>query len=131
MKKKLLYVEDMRESFDNTRRALEEEYNIDWRKNTLDAIKAIEGDISQYGAAIFDVNLYYNPSRLNNKQTKEGLGLIYMLKREIEEKGIKLPIICVSRDNNEKEALKNGADVFMFKKEFWSGKGKQILKDLL
>lgn len=128
MKKlKVLYIEDMEKCFDNTQRALGNEYEIDWKKNVLDAIEAIKGDISQYDAAIFDVNLLYDSSKPDSEQTKEGLNLIKILR----EKVINLPIFCVSSQNNKKSALEQGVDEFMWKKEFWDGKGKQKLDEYL
>ena len=126
-KKKILYVEDMEKCYENTCQTLKG-YDLDWRKNFLEGINAIEEEyVGQYCAAIFDVNLDYNPLKPNNKQTKEGLYLM----RKLRKKSNNLLILCVSSENNKENALRNGADIFMFKKEFWSGKGRQKLEEIL
>ena len=130
-KQRILYVEDMEECFDITSNALGGEYELDWRKDPLEAIKAIQENISQYAAAIFDVNLIYDPLKPDTEQTTEGLRLIKALRRKVEAIEIYLPIFCVSSNNNRKGALEKGADEFMWKKEFWSGKGKQKLEEYL
>ena len=128
MKKKILYIEDMLKCYEKTKESLGEEYNLDWRKNFLEGIKAIREEyVGQYCAAIFDVNLDYDPSKPNNKQTKEGLYLMRMLRK----KSNNLLILCVSSENNKESALRNGANIFMFKKEFWSEKGRQKLEEIL
>ncbi|GAI24468.1 unnamed protein product [marine sediment metagenome] len=109
-KQRILYVDDMKECFDNTLRALGEGYEIDWRKNPLDAIKAIQENISQYDAAIFDVNLFYDPSKPDTEQTTEGLDLIKILRNKVKATKIYLPIFCVSSNNNRESALEKGAD---------------------
>ena len=127
-KKKILYIEDMEECYEKTQQILSKKYDIDWKKNFLEGIKAIrEEDVGQYCAAIFDVNLNYDHSKPNNEQTEEGLYLMRILR----EKSNELPILCVSSENNKEAALRNGADIFMFKKEFWSGKGKEKLEEIL
>jgi len=128
MKRRILYIEDMSKCFRNTQRALGEEYSLDWKRDSSDAIKAIE-NINQYDAAIIDINLNYNPLKPNNEQIKEGLNLIKILREKA--KGVNLPIFCVSSENNKEAALNSGADVFMWKKEFWSGKGKEELEKIL
>lgn len=130
-KQRILYVEDMEECFDITSNALGGEYELDWRKDPLEAIKAIQENISQYSAAIFDVNLSYDSSKPDNEQTAEGLDLIKALREKVEATGICLPIFCVSSNNNRESALERGANEFMWKKEFWSGKGKQKLEEYL
>lgn len=125
-KQRILYVDDMKECFDNTLEALGEGYELDWRKTALDAIKAIQENINQYDAAIFDVNLSDD-----DPSTTEGLSLIKRLREGAEARKIYLPIFCVSSQNNKESALEKGADEFMWKKEFWSGKGKQKLEEYL
>jgi len=130
-KQRILYVEDMEDCFNNTLKAIGRQYELDWIKNSLDAIKVIKGDINQYSVAIFDVNLSYDPLKPNNEQTTEGLELIAMLREEVNKQGIDFPIFCVSSNNNRKNALEKGANEFMWKEEFWNGKGKQKLEEYL
>lgn len=124
MKPKLLYVEDFRKCFEITQEVLGKYYDIDWRKNFIEGAMAMN-DLERYCAGVFDINLDYNPDKPDDEQTKEGFDLIEV----VRERGSALPIICASRDNYRDEALKTGADVFMFKKEFWE-KGREALEKL-
>ena len=130
-RQKILYVDDMEECFNRTLEIFGNKYEIDWVDTPLEAIKTIKKDISQYSAAIFDVNLSYDPSKPDNEQTAEGLELIAMLRKEANKQGVYLPIFCVSSNNNRESALERGANEFMWKKEFWFGKGKQKLEEYL
>ena len=62
---------------------------------------------------------------------KEKIELIAMLSKEANKQGVYLPIFCVSSNNNRESALERGANEFMWKKEFWFGKGKQKLEEYL
>lgn len=130
-KQRILFVDDMERCFDKTLEVFGDKYEFDWRNTPLDAIKAIKEDISQYSAAIFDVNLSYDPSKPDTEQTTEGLRLIKVLRRKAEATGIYLPIFCISSQNYKANALERGANEFIWKKEFWSGKGKQKLEEYL
>jgi CheY-like chemotaxis protein len=125
----ILYVEDMKECFEKTREILGKEYSLDWRWTPFIASKAIEF-IEKYDLAIFDVNLFYDPKKSNHEQTKEGLELISMAKKEAERKGIDIPIICVSSDDHEQEALAMGATLFMYKEKFLDS-GAKTIDDIL
>lgn len=129
--KKILYVEDMEKCYLKTKEAFGEEYFIDWKKTEVEAFNAINDLVKNqlaYDAAIFDINLNQNPSIPLNKQTSEGLGLIKRLREKSEE----ILILCVSSNGKYKnQALKNGADAFFFKKEFWEEKGKRVLSEIL
>ena len=124
--KRILYVEDMYKCFEKTKSILGDSYSIDWRKDFRQGLEALS-NIDKYCGGVFDVNLNYDPEKPNGEQTKEGLSLIKLVR---ERGGEDFPIICVSSMNNEQEALECGANLFMFKKEFWSG-GKKILDNLI
>jgi DNA-binding response OmpR family regulator len=121
--KKILYVEDMKECFERTRNSLGRGYSVDWRETLEEGAKALCEN--EYSAVLIDINLYYDPSKPSEEQTKEGLKLVE-LAREISD----TPIICISARNNREESLRSGADLFMFKKEFWRN-GKETLEGLL
>ena len=125
MNPKLLYVEDFRKCFEITKGIFGKKYLIDWRKNFIEGAMAMN-NLDQYYAGIFDINLDYNPDIPEDEQTKEGLDLIEV----IRERGSNLPIICASKNNYRNEALERGADLFMFKKEFWDN-GIEALAKLI
>ncbi len=131
-KRKILYIEDMKKCYENTCKAMGETFEIDWKNNYSDAFDAITRNIGEYSAAVFDVNLDYNPNLPDNEQTAEGLNLIRMFKREAERQEINIPIICASGNGKlyEKLSLEAGANKFLWKKEFWE-KGKGVLEDLI
>ena len=130
-KKKILYVEDMKECYENTSRALGGSFEIDWKKNYSEALNAIKNNFEQYSAGVFDVNLDYKPGLPMSKQSTEGFALMNLAREEREKKNIRFPILCASKNWNYKEgALKNGADLFFYKKEFWE-KGKALLEELV
>jgi hypothetical protein len=131
-KKKVLYIEDMKECYEKTSETLGKTFEIDWKNNYSDAFDAINKNLRDYSAAVFDVNLDYNPNLPKNKQTREGLDLIKMTKKEAERQEIDLPIICAS-SNGElygKLSIEAGAKIFLYKKEFWEN-GKEILEALV
>jgi len=131
-KKKILYIEDMEKCHNLTRQALGDEYKITSVYTPEEAEIEIKTNLKQYDAVISDVNLVYDPSKPNNEQTKEGLELIAMAREESKLRQKKLPIFCISSDgSHRKSSLKNGANVFMWKKAFWSGKGKKYLNKIL
>ncbi|MCX6750936.1 MAG: hypothetical protein NTZ83_05740 [Candidatus Pacearchaeota archaeon] len=127
-KRKILYVEDMKECYENTCKAIGDTFEIDWRKNYSEAMNAITKNLGEYSAAVFDVNL--NPA---DEQTREGLDLIKKLKEEAKKQGISIPIICASSNGAlyKPLSLKAGAKRFLWKKEFWEGKGKEVLEELI
>lgn len=131
--KKILYVEDMQECYENTCKAMEGTFEIDWRKNYSEALRAITENLKDYSAAVFDVNLDYKPDLPDDKQTREGLDLIKILKEEAKKQGISIPILCASSNGTlyKPLSLEAGADKFLWKKEFWKGKGKEVLEDLI
>lgn len=131
--KKVLYVEDMKECYEKTEKALGDLFEIAWRDNCFDAIRSITRNLRDYSAVIVDVNLNYNPNLPPNKQTTEGLELIKIVKKESKRQGINIPIICASSNGvaYEQLSLEAGADRFLWKKELWEGKGKKVLEDLL
>lgn len=120
MERKILYVEDMEECFERTKKILGETFELDWKKGYIETIKAIYGN-NFYNIAIIDVNLGWGDSN-----SKEGLELIPHIKTGKEG----IPIIVYSINNYKEEALEKKADLFIFKKEFWE-KGKQVLEELL
>ena len=124
--KKILYVEDMIKCYEKTLEILGNDYNLDWRKDFISGLKAMT-EPETYYAGIFDVNLNYDPLKSSEQQTKEGLKLIKIVKLV---KGLDFPVICISAMDNRKEALEQGADLFMWKKEFWE-KGKKTLDEIL
>jgi len=124
-KPKLLYIEDFKKCFEITQGVFGKNYSIDWRKNFIEGAMAMN-DLRQYCAGIFDINLDYDSSKADNEQTKEGFDLIEV----VRERGSNLPIICASKDNYKNEALERGADLFMFKKEFWE-RGQEALEKLI
>ena len=130
--KKILYVEDMEECYKKTNKVLGNFFEIDWRKNYSEAIDAINKNLDKYSVAIFDINLDYEPYLSNDEQTKEGVSLIKIIKKELKNKGISIPIICASSNGKlyRELSLKAGADVFLWKKEFWE-KGKIVLDNLI
>lgn len=132
-KRKILYIEDMPECYKKTEEALGNDFDIDWRKDGFSAIKAITSNLKDYSAAIFDVNLNYNPNKPENEQSTEGLYLIRILKERCNRWGIKIPIICASSNGTayEQFAIEAGADRFLWKKELWEGKGKEVLEELV
>jgi CheY-like chemotaxis protein len=132
-KRKILYIEDMKECYKKTSEALGQDFEIDWKKNSPDAINAIVKNLKKYSAVVSDVNLYHNPNLPDNEQTTEGLNLIKIAKEEAERQGISIPIICVSKNGAlyEKLSLEAGARRFLYKKEFWEGKGKEVLEELI
>jgi CheY-like chemotaxis protein len=130
--KKILYVEDMKKCYEKTKETVGKEFEIDWRDNCFDAIKSITRNLKEYSAVIVDVNLNYNPNLPSNKQTTDGLELIKIIKKEFKRQEINIPIICASSNGElyKKLALKAGADIFLWKKEFWE-KGSKILEELV
>jgi CheY-like chemotaxis protein len=131
--KKILYIEDMKSCYDKTSEALGKDFEIDWKQNYSSGIEALSKDLNQYSAGVFDVNLDYNPELPNDQQTREGLELIKLAKQEREKKNLNFPIICASSNGTlyEKLAIQAGADIFLWKKEFWEGKGKKALEELI
>jgi len=131
--KKILYVEDWKECYEKTCKAMGKTFEIDWRKNYSEALNAITENLNDYSAAVFDINLDYNPNLPDNEQTTEGLDLIKILKKEAKKQGISIPILCASSNGTlyEPLSLGAGADRFLWKKEFWEGKGKEVLEDLI
>lgn len=132
-KSKILYVEDMKECYEKTQNALGNDFEIAWRDNGFDAIKSITRNLWEYSAAVIDVNLNYNPNLPANKQTTEGLELIKIIKKESKRQGVNIPIICASSNGTAYEGLsiEAGADRFLWKKELWNGRGKEVLEDLI
>ena len=121
----------MKQCYENTSKALGNDFEIDWKTNYSEALKAINGNLEQYSVGIFDVNLDYNPRLPLNQQTTEGLDLIKLAKEKSKEKGMDFPIICASSNNSyRKSAMQNGADLFLLKKEFWN-KGKSKLENII
>lgn len=125
MKLKLLYVEDFKKCFEITQEVFGKEYSVDWRKNFIEGAMAMN-NLEQYCAGVFDINLEYNPDKSDYEQTKEGLDLIEVAR----DRDSSIPIICASKDNYRDEALERGADLFMFKKEFWS-RGPEAIDRLI
>jgi len=126
-KRKILYIEDMEECYKKTSEALGKDFEIDWKKNYSEALSAINNNLKQYSAGVFDVNLEYIKDLPMEKQSTEGLELITLAK----EKNIHFPIVCASKNPEYREpAIKNGADKFLCKKEFWE-KGKEVLEELI
>ena len=125
MKPKLLYVEDFRKCFEITQGVFGESYTIDWRKDFIEGAMAMN-NLEQYCAGVFDINLNYDSSKADDEQTQEGFDLIEV----VRERRSGLPIICASKDNYRDEALERGADLFMFKKEFWE-RGQEVLEKLI
>src|SRR3989338_6169007 len=113
MTKRILYIEDMRECYDKTVAALGHEYDLDWRKNLLEAMQAL-GHIKVYNAVVCDGNLTYDDSLPDDVQSVEGLEII----REIRRRGSNIPIVFASCTRTSIErALKLGANFSMFKKQ--------------
>jgi len=112
---------------------LGENYNIDWKRNYSDALRAITNCLNEYSAAVLDVNLDYNPKLSYAEQTREGLDLIRILKEEAKKKGISIPILCASSNGElyKQLALEAGADIFLWKKELWKDGGRKKLEELL
>lgn len=131
--KKILYAEDMEECYLQTKFHLGNKYELDWKKNYAEALKAITENLKEYSAAIFDVNLDYNPNLPNAEQTRGGLDLIRIIKEKAKEQNISIPVICATSNGEmyKELALEAGADVFLWKKEFWESKGKEVLEDLV
>jgi len=130
-KRRILYVDDMPVCEKKRRKTLNGAYYyLDWRRTEKEGRAALE-DLSQYDAVIFDVNLNYDSSKPDEEQTTEGLGLIKLARRKSRRDEGELLIFCISTGNYGGEAMKAGADVFMWKWEFFSGKGKENLDGLL
>ena len=131
--KNILYIEDMEECYLQTKFSLGENYNIDWKRNYSDALRAITNCLNEYSAAVLDVNLDYNPKLSYAEQTREGLDLIRILKEEAKKKGISIPILCASSNGElyKQLALEAGADIFLWKKELWKDGGRKKLEELL
>ncbi len=128
---KVLYVEDIKECYEKTKSAIGKKFEIDWKTNYADAFISINKNLEQYSAGIFDINLGYNSSLPNNLQTTEGFDLIKRVHKERKNRNLHFPIICTSSNGNYKEkALKSGADLFLWKKEFWEN-GQKILEELI
>ncbi|MFH1521598.1 MAG: hypothetical protein ABIF18_01435 [archaeon] len=131
MKPKILYVEDERECYKKTLELFGEDFDFDWRRFNGEVLPRIYNkELLKYSAGVFDVNLFYEPHLPYNEQTKDGLILIKLAKQEAEKNRIKFPILCISERNEEEVALKAGADLFMFKKEFWD-RGREVLGKLI
>jgi CheY-like chemotaxis protein len=131
-KRKILYIEDMEECYKKTSEALGKDFDIDWKKNYFDALKAITENITNYSAVITDINLDYDKNKSKDEQTREGLNLIGILKREEERQELDIPIICASSNGAlyQKSAIEAGADIFLWKRELWEN-GKEILEALV
>lgn len=130
--KKILYVEDMKECYERTRETIGNNFEIDWKNNYSGAFDAITNNLMDYSAVIMDVNLNYKPDLPLNEQTTEGLDLIKIIKKEAEKQKINIPILCASSNGElyKKLSIKAGADIFLWKKEFWE-KGNKVLEDLI
>jgi CheY-like chemotaxis protein len=133
MERKVLYIEDMEKCQELTRQALADSYEVVSVRTPEEATSEIILNIDKYKALISDVNLVYDPSKPDNEQTKEGLELIALARKESKRRGIeKLPIFCISSDgSHRKPSLKAGANIFMWKKPFWNGKGREYLDKIL
>jgi CheY-like chemotaxis protein len=131
--KKILYIEDMKECYEKTKDSIGKDFEIDWKENPFDAIKAITRHLPEYSAAIVDVNLSYNPKLPLDKQSAEGLFLIGIIKQESKRQGVDIPIICASRNGElyKEPSINAGANAFLWKKELWEGKGKEVLEKLV
>lgn len=128
-KPRILYIEDMEECHEFTRQALGDSYEVVSVYTPKQAEDEIEASIQDYRAIISDVNLVYDSSKPDEEQTKEGLELIKLARKKLRESGIKnFPIVCVSKDgSHRKSSLESGANVFLWKMEFWGEKGKKYL----
>lgn len=131
-KRKILYVEDIKECYKKTSETLGKYFEIDWKNNYFDALKAVTENLVNYSAVITDINLDYDVNKSKDEQTREGLDLIEMLKREKERQELDIPIICASSNGAlyQKPALEAGADIFLWKRELWEN-GKEILESLV
>ena len=130
--KKILYVDDMKECYEKTKEALGDVFEIDWKDNYVKGLNAIKEHFEDYSAVVFDVNLNYNPRLKKNMQTTKGLDLIEIAKIERIMGGVTTPILCVSANGRyRRPALHRGADLFLWKKEFWNGKGRKALEELI
>jgi len=131
--RKILYIEDMEECHEFTKRALGHSYEVISAYTKQEAEKIIKDSIDKFDAVISDVNLVYDKSKPDNEQTKEGLELIAFARKESKGRGMrKLPIFCISTDgSNKKPSLKTGANIFMWKKTFWNGKGQEYLDKII
>lgn len=131
--RKILYIEDMEECHELTKEALGGSYEIDSAYTFEQAKERIIKNIRNYEAVISDVNLVYDETKRDNEQTKEGIDSIMLAREESKKARIKkLPIFCISSDGaHRKLSLKTGANIFMWKKEFWSGKGKDYMDRIL
>jgi len=126
-KPRILYVEDMRKCYELTQKVFGDDYDINWKRTPWTATRVIMDGLIDYCVGVFDVNLQYDSSKPDDKQTREGLWLIG-LAREINPK---IPLLCVSSQNHSDDALSKGADGFVWKREFWRGKGREEIERLL
>jgi len=113
MKKKILFIDDMKEVYDKVSSILEKRYDVDYTQNEQEALNMIK--TKNYDKIITDYHLgTYSP--------KGGLNII----RVAKDKG--LSAILMSTENHEQEALEAGADKFIFKKELYKNI-EQIIKN--
>lgn len=132
-KPKILYIEDMEKCHKLTKNSLGNSYEVVSEYTFQEGVKEVKSGIGNYDVLISDVNLFYDPSKSDFEQTKEGLKLIAIARNESIKRGIeKLPIFCISSDGSHRRlAFASGANIFLFKKEFWDGKGKKYLEMIL
>lgn len=133
MGNRVLYIEDMERCHKLTRNALEGLAEVDSVYTKEEAKKIIKGSLRDYDAIICDVNLVYDENKPDNEQTTEGLELIALSRKTAKECGLgKLPIFCISSEGRHKKpALKAGANIFLWKRVFWGGKGREYLEAIL
>jgi len=127
MTKKILYIEDMEICYQKTRQALGCNYELDWRQNIFSAMQAI-WDIDEYDAVVIDGNLIYDSNISNDEQSTEGIEIAKIIRAN----NPKIPILFSS--SNQKiiqKARDSGVETAMFKRQFWEGKGKEKLEELL
>jgi len=135
-KPRVLYIEDMPRCYDAVQNALGMDYELDWKKTPLEAREAIKHELGTYVAVILDINLVYDPNKQDGEQTKEGLPLIKLIRKEaLRGRNIddKLPILVATTEKTiRKIALRNGANIVLpYKKALWDGKGKFYLEKML
>lgn len=105
MKKKILFIDDMKEVCDRVYSVLKEKYDIDCTQDEQEALKMIK--TNDYYRVITDYHL-------SNYSPKGGLNII----KAAKDRG--LPAILVSTENHKQEALDIGADRFIFKKDLFN-----------
>jgi len=115
MRKKVLYIEDMKRDYELTKKVFGDSVRVCWIKKITPLFEKIKNNLGDYDKIIVDVNL-----DCSKPETEKGIDII----KELRKTSPNLEIICISSENKRKKALEAGANRFIYKKQFWEENGR-------